>query len=26
MVTAIEQGRIDGLLAFDRSGDLSRFS
>jgi hypothetical protein len=26
MVTAIEQGRIDGLLAFDRSGDLLRFS
>ncbi|PJC98093.1 ribonucleotide reductase subunit alpha [Janthinobacterium sp. BJB1] len=26
MVTAIEQGRIDSLLAFDRSGDLLRFS
>ena len=26
MVAAIEQGRIDSLLAFDRSGDLLRFS
>lgn len=26
MVTAIEQGRIDTLLAFDRSGDLLRFN
>ena len=26
MVAAIEQGRIDTLLAFDRSGDLLRFS
>ncbi|WP_332860406.1 ribonucleotide reductase subunit alpha [Janthinobacterium svalbardensis] len=26
MVTSIEQGRIDSLLAFDRSGDLLRFS
>ena len=26
MVRAIEEGRIDNLLAFDRSGDLLRFS
>ena len=26
MVKAIEEGRIDSLLAFDRSGDLLRFS
>lgn len=26
MVAAIEQGRVDSLLAFDRSGDLLRFS
>lgn len=26
MVKAIEEGRIDSLLAFDRSGDLLRFN
>ena len=26
MVRAIEEGRIDNLLAFDRSGDILRFS